>query len=423
MKKVILVLLLTTIAINSYSSIKLDDTIYTKLVFDKSTDIKNIFYSCYEDEMYVFEQNVQSNSTDIYITQLNITNGAIVNIDTIAGLPTFFKIKDLIISPAFIMLISFDEYFYYEKGKLNSTGYYNNKKDNSLTYKHAELLNDSLVLLYYLYNFHPLDGDAGLHLSVLNTNTKEIESTKFIEFPTIYLSHISNSWLTVVNNAICVVSPLTGTFQFYDYSLNLLNESKPDIDVISRNLNKNQLKVKYYDSIYRSEKDRFEKLLDIYGRDSVDFYKEKFESEIYSKSFIWNTIKTIRSESVFIERVFSINDTTIGISISRPGYEYAYRDLYLYTITNNLVTKYGKLNTLLNDTVEYIEDYYPVDIKLDKSKFPYFYDGDIYAYTFFKPSFFIPGPQSDISKLVLKDIYNHGYQFIILKYSMFSNGK
>ncbi|MEZ5017068.1 MAG: hypothetical protein R2800_08435 [Flavipsychrobacter sp.] len=375
----------------------------TNVKISKDVDLFNVAYKYWQNWLYVFVKEKKEKSAFINIYKINAKTGMLDSRDTVKVSEEYFSIGDILIDDNYILLTSADEYVLVKDRKSTYSNFNELKeKQGALNYKHAEKLNDSLVLLYRIYNFHPNDGNSGLHLTLFNVNTQKVEKTRLIDFPSIILSHMNKRWLTVSGDKILYVTPLTGKLYAYDFNLNFV--SVKELKLNKQDFLRNDVLEKTYDSLHSAETYMLRN-------------KIKLESPIYTKDFIGTVINDVRSKEMFIEKIFPIDNSVIGISISNPKTSKHYRDVYVYDVKRDkLVSKNTDWLSWRQDKVSSHNDYYPISINSSPVYAPFFHKRNIYSCTLFYTKTITPSSSDEISMRILKDINENDYQVTILKY-------
>ncbi|MEZ5015587.1 MAG: hypothetical protein R2800_00920 [Flavipsychrobacter sp.] len=372
--------------------------------------MSDVHVTANESNYYLFIQtNKLSTNNKIISYQLDIKTGRNLHIDTLLDIPMYFVLRDIGIQKNRIYLFTDDEYLYFEPGNSKNTFQYVNRIDSVLRYEYCEKINDSLLLAYLIYNFHPADGKSGLFMQVINTNNQKVLSKHFEKYSSVALSSLNKRWLTVLDEKIYVISPLTGNLREYNKELQLLNEH-----VINGMFNKTEV---ITNKTYENYLQEFIEYNDaVYNNDTIGKYSN---NNLFSKEGIQNILDTTEKNFAFIKKIFNINTSVIGICISRPTHNKEQLDLYTYNIKKReLVSVYKNWNCISQKNIMELEDFYPIDLRLQHSRFPNFQDDTVYTYTWLNPKLFTSGNKMDVSSIYLNDIKKNGYQFYILKHKI-----
>ncbi len=392
---------------------KMIESVNTDLVISKNVDLYDIHYKFYNKYLFLFQvKRFEQDSSNVTVTVLDITSGKIIDTDTIPKLHPEFRITDLLVTNECILIVSDDTYII-KRG--HSIFTYNNIEKKRFQY--CRLLSNNSVLLYLIYNFHPADGIAGLHMYTLNLENNIITNGDIKEFNPVILSVLNSNWLATHRNNIMVVSPLIGTLAFFDsaFENTILYDS---INVFSPAELARNIKINHYlDSLFIEENGRLCSKIKTSNKGELK-KPLNLQSIIYTKDYVWKIVDTIRKNYSFIERIFNINDSIIATTVSRPGYNYIYRDLYYYNInTKTIVSVFNKWLCLPTDKINSAEDFFTINIILGATRNPYFKNNnEVYFVSMYNPDLLINGLKDEVTKLYLKDINQNNYRINILRY-------
>lgn len=371
------------------------------------------FIKGYQETVRVYNKVPDSMSSRLTITDLNINSFSKIASFSITDSRINFSYMDILATKERDIFIGNNCMYIYNRAKKTSDFI---EKD-TVMYDRGYSLNDSLILLSSIFNYHPLDGFPGVHLTVFNLNNKKIIKHIKKKFYGIALSHMINDWVYCKNENIYVVQPLSGNIYKFNNELNLVDSSTIPIrwDSIARN-------TKYQDStnfvIYRNYFSTTE-LVNNYGADSVKRNRKFSVWKLSTKEFIHNIIKQTRENYEYIEKIIPFDDSTVIVSVSRPGYNLKYRDVYYYNPEKNMITgRYEKWLCGREDTLNVPEDFFSVDIINSNPYMPFFYKNKAYALAVYNPLLFVSGTRKNLSEILYNSIVNQNYVWRVLEYKL-----
>jgi hypothetical protein len=385
-------------------------------------DISKIYFSVYLDTIYQIRAiNIGDDSFDYKITMFNIETGKQLKCDTLQGIPiSFIGLNDFLVLNGKMFITSDDRYISFNLSNMYETlHFFPTEVDpakNPHPFDKCQALNDSLVLLYTIYNYHPLDGKAGIHLTVFNINTHQFGKYKFMNFPGIGVSHISGNWVTVVKGKAYVINPLSGRVITLDKNLSIIDSGRVKI-FSEEDLSYNLSFQSRIDSIVDNETKFILGVASKYPKDSVQYHYKEYSSTVYAKDFISNTIREVRGKHTFINNIFTSDNSLIVLSVSSPGYAIKYRDVYFYSpAKKKIVKQYLHLLCSHNDTLVKPEDFYTINFAFGKPFFPYIHDNCVYYPSLYALSSFKEGSYDDFSLKLLSETKKSGFKWNVIKY-------
>jgi len=290
-------------------------------------------------------------------------------------------------------------------------------------------INDSLYLSYVFYDFHPKDGGTGLQLNIYNTSQRRITKSRTYRTPGIIAAPLVIEWAVATQDYLYSFAGLSFRGYKYDLNLNLVDSFSinglVDAEELKQNLEYEKKTDKY---IYHGHDTLLHTLLAL-EKDST-LKDNSADINIYknAKDNISLSIQSLRSSKTFIEKARKLNNDLILLSVSRPGYQMEFRDVYWYQpSTNTIVKKAIKWRTGKkqqgNEIIEKVEDYFPVDIITVPTFAPYFYHGAVYKVNIFNPETFKLCKENNtictkeiFDEQLFKQAKTHGYQWQISKY-------
>ena len=87
--------------------------------------------------------------------------------------------------------------------------------------RRLKFLTADRILLYSIYNFHPVEGVQNTNLSVYDIQNDSIIKILHPELPCIGFSHLINEWISVSDDRIAIADPCGYTIRFYNFDLDL----------------------------------------------------------------------------------------------------------------------------------------------------------------------------------------------------------
>lgn len=287
-----------------------------------------------------------------------------------------------------------------------------------LDFSHSLQLNDTLVLLYSVYNYHPVSGTSGIHLGLLNLkNDRFIRSADF-PFPGIVASVMGyGNWITAEGKNIYIVTPFTGRLIKFDLLLKPvdtvvipLSWANPKLNTVFENKT---------DSMIYSEWNRISNNYKLYGQDSVRKDNSLKRSIVFTKDYIGPMLDSIHHGLEYIEKVMPLNDSIILITVSKPySNPFMYREIVSYNFRKNSISKrIAQWRTGRKEQLATMEDFFCVDVANDAMKAPYFIGKKVYTYSSFRNELFQPGAKDSLQKILYLDTKKNDYSWRLLEYS------
>lgn len=388
----------------------------TELTFPTDFRFESFSYKIKDTVAYIVLRQSGDSTTTLALTAISTNTGSIISHDTIVNLSPNFKIRDILVSQRFLMLTGKDQFVYYDtkaqpvfKNTLNDKHY--------LNYENVELLNDSLLLLYRICNFHPASGQAGLHMNVIKISDLTVIHKRIVPFPSVLLASMSKKWVTIANNRIIAVAPLTGVLSIYDFELN--EQKNETLNICDSQFKANESKEAYYDSLFNNENIRLANIINKYPIDSITNNWHLVRSELHSKGFIGNAISEIRQQHISIEKMYSINDSILLFSVSKPSYAFSYRDVYYYNVkTHTIIKSYTRWPISIQSTIDGYEDVCPINLALDNSVFPTIGMDYAIVCSLLCPDKIEYGSKDAVTADIMMKLYSEGYRLKIVKYKI-----
>jgi hypothetical protein len=385
-------------------------------------NLNKIYFRASNDTGYLIRAvNAQKEQCDYKVSLFNLATGEILYCDTIKGIPQSFRVTDVQVRNRKVIITSYCKFIYLDIGNPKSAPYFYpaglNYQNDQNRFDRCEFFNDTLLLLYGIHNSHPYNGKPGVYLITYNLKTLQFDNYKILGFPGISVSGVINNWLTIVKNRIYIITPLSTLMYSLDFNLE-------SIDTVQTNLfskieyDSSIAYERYADSLSTEASTDIMKVINKYPSDSQTYHKSEFQHSFYSKDFLLKVLKDIKPLS-FVRQMFTIDDSLIAISISKPNEDGTkhYRDLILYDPTkNNVVKKYRHL--LYYDPEENLkrpEDFFVIQFH-DKAHTPYMHNGYAYYYSLFPLSAFNTGKYDDLALKLLNESKKNGYKWTIYKY-------
>lgn len=380
---------------------------------------RNIAYKFNKEHLFFFVKFSDVNDSNFYkLSTINIETGKIVNNDTIGIIDKHFYINDIVVLKDKLILIGYDNYYVYSMKSSKKLLKYHHKN-----YKHRFTNGFSVkdnVLLYATYDFHPLDGGCGTFLNLLDIKTCNIYSDKLVKHDAIALASMNKNWLTRVKSSIYIFSPLICELDVYDMTLNLERNIKLSI-LDNKELEINKSLQKKIDSTHTSENLRITNALKLHVNKYGSSKGFSIASDYYDKNYVWEQIQKVRKENVFIEKVFNVFDSLVGISLSRPEYHDKFRDFIIWDpVKQKIINVYSKWRCKPNDIINSYEDYFTINLQQSEKKHIHFYKGYIYTVSLYDIDNISYGTAEQVEKKYYKNIVNKGYSINILKYKFSS---
>lgn len=422
MVRCILIIIFLCYEVVAFAQYKLVNEVISKDTISTIVDVNTIAFEVIDNRLFQIRNCNESGGDCLLVTSYSLDSGQILTRDTIMGLSRNFQVRDIICNGKYVFFTDYDEFVHFEVGKVNTTNItampkWSGQVQNTAKFRSCEFINDSLVLLYITYRFHPFSSLPGLHLSIYNLNTKIIEKHKHFDFPGTGIAQIPRNWVTVVNQRIYALTPLSSILYVFDLNLDLIE--KREIKVFPDTLkNVNKVYEKYIDSSLKAEINRLNNIANEFPVDFEMTHNKHYKSEIFSKEYLNKLFDTIK-RFTYIERIFQIDNDKIGIVVHNGSDGSEYRSLCIYDVVKNInIRKYDNWRCIPKDSLYKKEDMFPVDITREKNFNPFFRKNKIYVGNFFPTSFFSPGAYADISQNIFKHVSKNGYVWTVLVYDL-----
>lgn len=421
MKIITLIIVATLLfASSSAQSFHIADEISSGENISIKENLSDIPFRIDNNIIYQIRQiNKHDGRYDLKITSISIDHEGVLRSDTITNIPSSFKIKDFCVRKQRIMITANEKFLLCDMSVQVNTIYMHpdslQPKNDTHPFKYCAFLNDSIVLLYTIYDYHPADGPAGVYLKTFNVKTKQFDKLKFMKFPGIAISHLSSNWIAVLGGYIYMVSPLSGTLYQLDQDLNLID--KYDMHIFQgQQLTDNLTFEAYTDSIINFEASRILTIVSKYPKDSIMYHRAEFGSNIYTKDFFAKNIDIIMSKNSFVNQIYSKDDSFIVLSISNPGSNMKYADLLFYDpLKRKIIRSYKHFPCVHPDSLSSPEDLFAINFAADKIAAPQFYEGYVYSSSLFGMSSFELGKYEDVSFRLFSASKSTGYSWNVHK--------
>lgn len=386
-------------------------------------NLNKIYFRACNDTGYLIRAvNGKNGQYDYKISEFNLETGRVLYCDTIRGIAESFRVTDVQVRNRKVAIIAYCEFIYLDLEKPKSAPYFYppglvyQKDENN--FDQCEFLNDTLLLLYTIYDYHPYSGKAGVYLITFNLKTLQFDHYNVLPFPGISVSGITHNWLTILKNRIYIITPLSTIM----YSLNFDLER---VDTVQTHLfsgteyDSSIAYERYSDSVLADASAQVMKVINKYPPDSQKYHRSEFQHPVYSKDFLLKVIKDIQPLA-FVRQIFTIDDSLIAICISKPNEDvrnHYYRDMIFYDpVKNKVVKEYRHLLYYSpSDSLTRPEDFFVIQFH-DKWHIPYIHRGYAYYYSLFRLSSFHIGKYDDLALKLLNESKKNGYKWTIYKY-------
>ena len=383
----------------SYSQYKFNRTIISMPSFSgfENSSISNVAFDGYDSHIFLMKRE----NTEIDLYNIDIDNNSILSHAKLNNVPSFL-LRDMSANNNNLLLIGNNKVLNFNTHTNSFTFSKYLDSSRKVYFDKGMNINDTLFILGGICQFHPLDGKSGLYLNVYNGLKNEVIKSKRFDFPGLLLSSMSLNLITVCGETIFVFTPISKYIYVFNLNLDIVDKYK--LDIFSNH----------------ESNDNFEFRLDSLMNKEDDFIREtkKNNSIIYTKDFLSNTIDSVRKNMTFIEKVFSVNDSLIALVISKPDYEFKYRDLLFYNpITKKKVKEIIKWNCAGEENLNNFEDYFSVAIFNDECLAPYFFRDKIYNWTNLPIKLYEKTNKSNLNLKMFNYIKDNGYTWSFLEYS------
>ncbi|MCJ8208087.1 hypothetical protein MUY27_00110 [Mucilaginibacter sp. RS28] len=365
------------------------------------------------DKMRLYIKQKTGDKKQIIIEELNLNNFTVCKTDSIAFDWDEMPYTNYVALDQKDFLISFGRLQAYDR----RNGKYASIDLDTINYNDGCKINDSLILLGSTSSYHPADGFAGLNMTSFNSKTMKVVKTRQYQFEGIGLAHMGVNWFTGAGGHIYAITPMSGIVYEFDANLELVGKKNAPIPWTNATEN---IKFEHkLDVLIYNEWHRLRNLYAKYGKDSIHKNRALATSEYYSKNYDAFVSDTVRKAFEYVEKMLPYNDSMVVISFCRKGYAFKYRDVFLYNVRSNQITKQMPTWSITKkDTCNQFEDYFPIYISNDLNIAPYFKGDKIYYYTVYNPQLFTPGLKKELDKINAEDISKNNYQWHLLEYRL-----
>ncbi len=326
-----------------------------------------IYYDINNSSLFYLHKP-NKNKLTIYKSALKSTNKSQSDSVTLV-INDYDNIVDLAVSnDEKIALLTYDSLYIYNKSSLE---YKNAVTDVT----NVKIINDSTLLLYQVYNTHPLDGFTGAKLQVIKkrNNTYTTGESKLMFYEGIQFSHRVKHWVAVANNKIYLTKTLSQKSIVMDVDLNVLKEIP-----IKNNFQNNNIQ-SYLDSITMSKLAIVDSMSmnKVSTREIVTYLRRNRSFSV--KSFYYDTLLSIDSSIFRVEKVFAFKHYLI-YSKKFPNARDAERKIDIYDLKKHkrvITDKYFSLN---RDPIKSEQDLVPLGLSYS-NKIAYNSDGLLVQYS------------------------------------------
>lgn len=354
-----------------------------------------------------------SDSTRVLIKELNLTTFKVEDVDTVNLPPAKLLPLQFLALPKHDVLIGRNEMLVYSRTPREVFRF----TSDSLMFNKVYRINDSLIFLSRIYNYHPADDEPGFHGHVFNVNSKTFITTRRHDFPGLALSFFAANWVFADEGGIYAVAPLTGVLLTYTTDFRYV--SKTQIPAIIREFQRNRKFEDSTDKAIEMENSTLQNIYVNFGVDSIRRNKSLRNSSTHTQEFDAFISKHVREQMEYIERVIPYSDSTVILSVSRPGYETKMRDLYYYNYKSNKITATReKWLCRSSDTSYSIEDFIHASTLFNDASPTYFYKDKVFVNTHFNVDVFKGGPRDSVRKIFFKDGLKNNYKWSVLEYQL-----
>lgn len=417
MKSILLIIILFTAFLDIHAQYSLTGKQYVDSTKITPMEIGQNYYKGFGNTIRVYQQISDSILPKISVTDVNIMTWAVAYKNIIADVRTAFPYADLAVSKRYDILIGYNHLFVHDR--LTNENHFRDFYTDTVKYHSGFILNDSLLYLSSIYNYHPLNAFPGAHMAIFNLRTNRFTKSIAIPFQGILLSHMINSWDLVQHEQIYLVHPLSGKLSRYNKNLEFIDSFH--LDIPWQNKPKNLAYQNRTDSFVYRLYANLSQSMRLYGPDSIRNNRKLDPWHGLSGEFMDSVTRTARNHHEYIEKILAINDSTLLVSVCRPGYQLNFRDIYWYNIsTRKVIAKNEHWTCSKQDSLSKPEDFFVVDPINSKPFMPYFYGNKIYSRAFYNPALFKSGPKREQSEIFYNDILKHNYRWRILEYTFSS---
>lgn len=382
----------------------------------KVEELNKYFWKGNKDVFRLYHMITDSVSVVTIVKDIDLNTMAVVRTDTITDVGVNFFHRDIIVHKDYdIILGNSRMYIYNRKKRKGVYKDFNQYGGQNFFFDKGYVVNDSLILLYDIYDFHPFSGLPGIYLNAFNVNTGEFVLHKKAKFPGVGLSYMAVNWGWFNKANFYAVSPMSGILYKYNMSLELTDSVKMPIKWSDYSKN-----IQFQKALDERIANNYNKLYGIllkYGLDSIDKNPALGASDMNTKEYISNLIDTVRTHYEYIEKILPYNDSVFIITVCRGGDYLKYRDVYFYNVvTNKVIKEKERWLCSRKDNLERFEDFFVIDVICSEDCAPCFYEGHAYKPTFYNQTLYHNGTKNELEKTIHKDITQNQYQWRLLEY-------
>jgi hypothetical protein len=394
---------------------------YSRVVYTDSTKIsskidpyENVSYRLTPEYLRVYTRIKRDSFSKIIIKDIDRVSFRVRRTDTIPDYISPLKITDVVSSRNYDVLTSHSRIMVYDRSR-NTVWHRQYILGDRHDFSHAEQLNDSLLLLATVSDYHPRDGYAGLNIHVFNLNSLSIERTRELRVPGAAMGFMIGSWITSLKDRIFVMSPLSATLMELDKNLSIVGFKS--LTALGFDIEKNKAFESRLDSISYADWDT------LYDR-NVTTYPDRFNDASLKlaskgKEFLMSVSTEARRDYDRVEQLLHYTDSVFIISIARKGSKFDKRDLYFYNaFTGKVERKIPDCQSNRLDTLQVITDYFPIVLTDYQANLPTFTGNRIYQYSFNDPALFKTGSRDSLDRAYLKDTRKNNYTWRLLEYTL-----
>jgi hypothetical protein len=394
---------------------------YSGIIYTDSTKLsykidphEYVSYRLTPECIRVYTRLKHDSLTKIIIKDIDRISFRVRRIDTIPDYISPLKIGDVVSNRNHDVLISDSRIMVYNRNK-NTVWHRQYVLGDRHDFDRAEQLNDSLVVLSTIYNYHPRDGYAGLNIHIFNLNSLSIERTRQLRVPGAAMGFMIGSWTTSLKDRFFILSPLSATLMELDKNLSIVGFKS--LTALGFDMEKNKAFESRLDSISYADWDT------LYNR-NVTTYPDRFDEASLKlaskgKEFLLSVGTEVRENYDHVEQLLPYTDSVFIITIARKGSKFNKRDLYFYNaFTDKVERRITDFQTNRPDTIQKIKDYFPIILTHYRSALPTFIGNRIYQYSFNDPALFKTGTRDSLDRVYLKDTRKNNYTWRLLEYTL-----
>lgn len=273
-----------------------------------------------------------------------------------------------------------------------------------------DAIGDAQLLLYCLYDRHPLDGDSKLKMQVFNCAKKQPELSFQSNFAGISATKMINKWVTGIGDRIAVTNPFAFKVKFYSKNFRLVDSV--DLSIL----------LNY--TISKSIADSFDALkknddLFILSKVKKGIAPSEINTDYRSKDGIIGRHKMFRDSTCYIEKIWSYNDSVFIATIYPKGAIFRYRDIFFINFKSKKIIKTLRhWPTASSSEVVKTADYFPIDVINSSLIEPFFYHNMVYTSLRWCGKLNdYKGTYPDVEKMEYKCTNLNGWNWAIGKYA------